>query len=194
MNWRDIWAIPVLRKNLLGAACLYAEATFNYYLLSFYLKYFPGNIYVNSVYFACSDLTAFILAGVFLYYTSMKTSIRTGAVLALTGGFMYLFLYTHTDLIPFMICLSRIGQSMIYNTTLICVNRLFPLLFVANAYGIVNFCAHTIACLSPFVAEIHDPYPFIAFVSLVFVALASSTVLVEVKEQEAMKEVRKESI
>lgn len=93
----------------MGAACLYAEATFNYYLLSFYLKYFPGNIYVNSVYFACSDLIAFILAGVFLYYTSMKTSIRIGSVLALTGGFMYLFLFKHTDLIPFMICMSRIG-------------------------------------------------------------------------------------
>jgi K+-sensing histidine kinase KdpD len=83
---------------------------------------------------------------------------------------------------------------MIYNTTLICVNRLFPLLFVASAYGILNFCAHTVACLAPFVAEIHDPLPFIAFVTLVFVAVLSSTFLVEVKEQEAMKEVRKESM
>jgi hypothetical protein len=72
---------------------LYAEGTFNFYLLSFYLKYFPGNIFENSLYFACSDLTAFVLAGVMLKYTGMKISLRVASTLALTGGFMYLFLY-----------------------------------------------------------------------------------------------------
>lgn len=45
VSWRDIWAIPVLRTNLWAAALLYAEGTFNFYLLSFYMKYFPGNIF-----------------------------------------------------------------------------------------------------------------------------------------------------
>ena len=174
ISWRDIWKIPVLRTNLWAAAILYTEATFNFYLLSFYMKYFPGNLFVNSVYFACSDLTAFIMAGLFLNFVGMKVTIRVAACLALTGGFMYLFLYSKTDLIPFMICLSRVGQSMIFNTTLICVNRLFPTLFIANAYGIVNFCAHMSACLSPFVAEIHDPIPFIFFVTFVSFAVFSS--------------------
>lgn len=109
MSWRDIWAIPQLRTNLWASALLYAEATFNFYLLGFYLKYFPGNLFENSVYFACSDLTAFILCGVFLNYTSMRTSIRVGAVIAAVGGFMYLFLSNNIELIPMMICMSRVG-------------------------------------------------------------------------------------
>jgi len=154
ISWRDIWAVPVLKTNLWAAALLYMEATFNFYLLTFYLKYFPGNVFSNSVYFACSDLLAFCLAGTFLNYTGMKTTIRCAATLALIGGIMYLTLSTHEDLVPFIICMSRVGQSMIFNCTLICVNRLFPTLFIANAYGIVNFCAHCIACFSPFVAEV----------------------------------------
>lgn len=86
-----------------------------------------------------------------------------------------------------MIIGSRIGQSMIFNSTLISVNRLFPTLFIANAYGICNFCAHTIACLAPFVAEVHNPYPYCFFVSFVFVALFASFFLTEIDDAEAMK-------
>jgi len=155
VNWRDIWAIPVLRTNLWAACLLYVEGTFNFYLLSFYMKYFPGNIFENSLYFAASDLCAFFLAGMLLHYTSMKLTLRLASVAALLGGFMYLFLeHSQPELQPAMIILSRLGQSMIFNTTLISVNRLFPTLFIANAYGICNFCAHIIACLAPFVAEI----------------------------------------
>lgn len=170
----------MLRTNLWAAALLYAEGTFNFYLLSFYLKYFPGNIFANSTYFACSDLVAFVAAGTLLNYTTMKVTLRIASVIAMTGGLMYLFLSTKEDLIPFMICFSRIGQSMIFNTTLICVNRLFPTLFIANAYGIVNFIAHTIACLSPFVAEIKDPYPFTVFCFFVTLAVVASFFLKEI--------------
>lgn len=92
VSWRDIWADPILRTNLWASCLLYSEASFNFYLLTFYLKYFPGNIFENSVYFACSDLIAFVLTGLFLNFTSMRTSIRVGALIALIGGFLYLFL------------------------------------------------------------------------------------------------------
>jgi hypothetical protein len=167
------------------------EATFNFYLLTFYLKYFPGNIFSNSVYFACSDLIAFCLAGLGLKYLGMKTSIRCASALALTGGLSYMFLSTIEDLVPVIICLSRIGQSMIFNTTLICVNKLFPTLFIANAYGIVNFCAHCVACLSPFIAEIKNPYPFSFFCCFVLTAIFSSFFLTEIDDQMDMAELSK---
>ena len=37
--------------------------TFNFYLLTFSMKYFPGNIFGNSLAFAFSDVIAFILSG-----------------------------------------------------------------------------------------------------------------------------------
>lgn len=172
----------MLRTNLWASALLYSEASFNFYLLTFYLKYFPGNLFENSAYFACSDLLAYVLTGIFLNFTSMRTSIRFGAALALTGGFLFLFLSKNINLIPLMLCLCRIGQSMIFNTTIISVNRLFPTLYVATAYGVVNFCSHLCACLAPFVAEIKYPFPFIVFVCLIGIAIFTSFFLTEVSE------------
>lgn len=69
---------------------------------------------------------------------------------------------------------------MIFNTSIICVNRLFPTLYVATAYGVVNFCAHLFACLAPFTAEIPNPFPFIVFVVMVAVAIFTSFFLTEI--------------
>jgi hypothetical protein len=81
---------------------------------------------------------------------------------------------------------------MIYNTTLISVNRLFPTLFIATAYGILNFCAHCIACLSPFVAEIKNPYPFSFFCCFVLTAIFSSFFLTEIDPEMSLETLSKQ--
>ena len=106
---KDVWSVPVLRTNLWAAVMLYCEGTFNFYLLTFYMKYFPGNLFVNSVYFACSDLLAFCLAGVLLKVTSIKTAIRVGSTIAFIGGVLYMFFSGVKDLIPVFVCFSRLG-------------------------------------------------------------------------------------
>jgi hypothetical protein len=164
---------------LWAAILIYSEASFNFYLLNFYLKYFPGNIFENSTYFACSDLVAFILAGLFMQYTSMKTSLRIGAVIGGIGGLLYLLMSERIDLVPIMICMARVGQSIIFNTAIISINRLFPTTLVATAYGLVNFFAHLFACLSPFVAEIKNPYPFLVFEVLLGAGILGSFFITE---------------
>lgn len=184
VSWKDIWANKQLRTNLWASCLLYSEASFNFYLLTFYLKYFPGNLFQNSAYFAVSDLIAFVVAGVSLQFASIQTNIRIGSALGLAGGFMYLFTHQNISLTPITICLARIGQTVIFNTSIIGINRLFPTLYVATAYGVVNFCGHLYACLSPFVAEIPDPFPFIVFVSMIGVAAAMSFMLTEITDRE----------
>ena len=95
--------------NLIAASVLYSAAAFNFYLLSFYLKYFPGNIFENSVFYACSDLVAMLLVAAALKLTSMQNGIRIACLIAITGGVMYLFLSNKEDLIPLIICLARVG-------------------------------------------------------------------------------------
>ena len=70
---------------------------------------------------------------------------------------------------------------MQFNVTIICVNKLFPTKFVATAYGIVNLIAHIFACLSPLVAEIPNPYPFIMFETLLVFDVLASFKITEVK-------------
>jgi hypothetical protein len=165
-----------------AASVLYAVACFNFYMLSFYLKYFPGNIFENSAIYACSDLLAMILVGVAFRVTSMQNGMRFACAMAFTGGMLYLFLSARTDLIPYMICFARVGQTMQFNITIVSVNRLFPTQYVTTAYGICNFMAHSFACLSPFMAEILNPYPFIVFNSLLVFAVLASFKITEVKQ------------
>jgi hypothetical protein len=72
--------------NLLASIVLYMEATFNYYLLSFYLKYFPGSIFENAGIFALSDFGAFIIAGVVLKLVSIPNAFRIALSIAFTGA------------------------------------------------------------------------------------------------------------
>lgn len=98
-----------MRINLIAASVLYSAAAFNFYLLSFYLKYFSGNIFENSVFYAFSDLVAMLLVAAALKLTSMQNGVRIACLIAITGGVMYLFLSDKEDLIPLIICLARVG-------------------------------------------------------------------------------------
>ena len=84
-------------------------------------------------------------------------------------------------LIPIFICLSRAGQTMAYNVSVISVSKLFPTKFISTAYGVVNMCAHVFACFAPLMAEIPDPYPYIVFEFLTIIAAVASFRIREVK-------------
>lgn len=173
-SWRDIWRDPAYRKNLIAASVLYITATFNGYLLTFYLKYFPGNIYENAAIQAVSDLVAFIMAGVMLKCTSIGIGLRVSAILAGAGGCIYLVFSTNLSFVPITVCLARVGITMLFNICLISVNRLFLTQNVTTAYGVVNFVSHIFTCFSPMIAEIPNPFPFIIFEALVVIGFFAS--------------------
>ena len=70
---------------------------------------------------------------------------------------------------------------MIFNISVISVNRLFPTQFVSTAYGAVNLVAHVFACLSALAAEIPNPLPFAIFECLLVVAAVMTFYITEVK-------------
>eukprot|EP00352_Strombidinopsis_acuminata_P000143 CAMPEP_0176341630 /NCGR_PEP_ID=MMETSP0126-20121128/2532_1 /TAXON_ID=141414 ORGANISM="Strombidinopsis acuminatum, Strain SPMC142" /NCGR_SAMPLE_ID=MMETSP0126 /ASSEMBLY_ACC=CAM_ASM_000229 /LENGTH=88 /DNA_ID=CAMNT_0017686563 /DNA_START=1371 /DNA_END=1637 /DNA_ORIENTATION=+ len=74
---------------------------------------------------------------------------------------------------------------MAYNIGYVSVNKLFPTKFIATVYGIVNMAAHVIACASPLVAEIPNPYPFIFFLIAVGISVFVSSFLSEIDQNES---------
>ena len=79
------------------------------------------------------------------------------------GALLYLVLYWEVSLVPLFIILSRMGNSMAFNTVYLAHNRFFPTKYVASTYGLVNFVSHLIAVGAPLVAEVGNPYPFTIF-------------------------------
>ena len=170
----------IIKNNLYASCGLWLMSAFNFYLITFYLKYFPGNIFQSSIVFALSDMVGFFLSGMVLKYFKIGRGLRVSFIFSWTGGFLYMYLdKIHPSFLPVLICLSRVGCTMSYNIGYVSVPRLFPTRFVATVYGIVNVIAHVFACAAPLVAEIEDPYPFSFFLFAIFISLGCSYYLTE---------------
>lgn len=63
---------------------------FNFYLITFNLKYFPGNIYQNSMCFAVSDLIAYLISSSILERTNTSQTLIISFCICLVGGILYI--------------------------------------------------------------------------------------------------------
>ena len=115
-----------LRLNLVFSNVIWCSIMFNYYVIAFYIKYFPGNIFQNTLAFVFSDLFSYVLSGTILKKTNMKTTLILAQSISIVGSLLYLFLYQHLFLIPIIIVLCRFGIGMSFNTVYVGNNRLFP--------------------------------------------------------------------
>ena len=175
--WREV----KLRSNLIGCVLLWSMCSFNFYMLTFFMKYFPGNIFENSLCFAFSDLIAFTLSGLVIRYTTVVRGYKLAFLISSIGGVLYILFSNMPVLIPVFLCLSRMGVTMAFNMGYISVPRLFPVKFQSTVYAIVNLFAHIIACFAPLVAEIPPPVPFIAYLSAIAISLFATQALNEIE-------------
>jgi hypothetical protein len=54
-----------IRQNVVIMAFNWFTSAFNYYMIGFLMKYFPGNVFINSATSSLSEVAACVLAGVF---------------------------------------------------------------------------------------------------------------------------------
>jgi hypothetical protein len=164
MSMKELMQTPLLRMNLIFLCVIWSAAMFNFYLITFYLKYFPGSIFKNSIFFALSDFISFSISGTILKKSdNPNRTLLTSFSVSGVGSILYLCFYWYHPLVPLFIILSRMGNSMAFNTVYVSNNRFFPTRYLASTYGIVNFVSHLLAVGAPMLAEVSDPYPFAAF-------------------------------
>jgi len=193
-DMKILWADKVLRKNLIASCMCWLHASFNFYLITFYLKKFPGNIYINSMCFACADLLAYMSSGLVLKYFMVRQGLFFSYSVSLIAGLLYLANYNTTKvwLIPALVAISRIGGSMSFNIGYVSVSRLFPTNYVTTVFGIVNFFSHIITVGAPVVAELEEPIPFVVFCINSASAIVFSMQLLEVDKARALERKKQE--
>ena len=181
----ELWNEKSLRSNLIGCIIIWSMCSFNFYMLTFFMKYFPGNIFENSLSFAISDVIAFTMSGLIIKYTTVVRGYQVAFVISTVGGVLYvLFSATFEGMIPIFICLARMGVTMAYNMGYVSVPKLFPTKFQSTVYAVVNLFAHLVACSAPLVAEIANPVPMMVLVGAVVVSAASLKTLTELEQDE----------
>jgi hypothetical protein len=107
---------------------IWTHGSFNFYLITFFLKYFPGNIFTNAMAFAAADIVAYTCSGLVLKFISVRKGIMFGYTVAAFGSILYLTLYKSDAewVIPMLVALCRVGSSMSFNMGYVSVAKLFP--------------------------------------------------------------------
>jgi hypothetical protein len=160
---------------------VWVHGSFNFYMITFYLKYFPGNVYVNAMSFAAADLTAYTCSGLILKFLTIRVGLTLAYSIALLSGFTYFFFYKSSIewIIPLIVALCRVGTSMSYNIGYVSVAKLFPTEFVTSVFGIVNLVSHLVTTMAPIVSEVKQPIPMLVYCANCGLALIFSAGLLE---------------
>ena len=99
---------------------MWFACTFSYYMLNFYMKYMPGNIYNNNYALSTGEIVACLTCGLVYSFLRAKKAFALGFVIALVGGILIILLGTKMEpFMPVFIIIARFGISISFSTVYI---------------------------------------------------------------------------
>lgn len=180
---------PEIRVNLGVMAVVWLTSSFNYYLVSYLLKYFPGSIYMNSAISVCSELMSLAFSGIVYKAIGIKNCLILFLGISAIGGLSILVYHfttntfgdqqeesltggTNSYLFPALVLIAKFGTSSGFNLAYVANAEVFPSLFQGSSMGICNFFARSFTILAPVVAEIVGYTPMLIFTFVNLFALS----------------------
>lgn len=146
---------------------MWASTSFTYYMISLYMKYLPGNIFINTIFAGFAEFIAYGLAGVLYTKLGIKMSYSLLYGISSIGGLFIIFLGTENKLwMPIFVMISKFGIAGCFTLCYVSNSHVFPTLFASTAIGICNFISRFLTIFSAEIAEIEPPWPMILFSSL----------------------------
>jgi len=113
-TFKDIMSESKHRRNLIALIAIWVTTSFNYYLITFQLKYIEGDVYINTLVSSLSDLPARLLCAMVYKSIGLTRTFTLAFVISLIGG-LALLLVHHPSLIPIFILLAKSGVSASFN-------------------------------------------------------------------------------
>ena len=158
---------------------LWVAIAFGSYLLSFEIKYLPGNLYMNVVMSTVADLISTFFATAQYERLGLKKSFYIGLLLSMAGCLMLLISEGYDSQAVHAICLfiCKFGLTFTFMINYLSIVQLFPTLFSGTASGICNFVGRLATIGSPIIAELEAPIPMFMLATMLFLGLTSSTML-----------------
>ncbi len=155
--------------NLSLMIVCWVSTTFMYYLVIFYVKYLPGQLYTNQIVSGFS-VFGYLLAPFMARKYDNKKIMLIGYVTSLIFlVLMIVFFFIESDelVYSFMFLAFKCGVTLNFLSLLVIHTDMFPIQFMASSYGICNIVSRLITLGAPIVAELEDSsYPL--FIMLLF--------------------------
>jgi len=150
-----------------------------YYFMSYYLIYLPGNVYNNTYASGAAEIAATLFGGVLIKVCNARWAFVISNTVALAGGLCILFFGNAFEAwMPAFVIIAKFGVSSTYMLVYAVTIDLFPTLFSATAFGTCNFVANLTTIVSPYIAQVRDPYPMLAFCTLATLGIFMSFLLI----------------
>ena len=130
-------------------------------MINFYLKYIPGNVFVNTIIASLSEAVSTLLSGLIVNLAGPRNSITLVNSLAgiATIGLWIAEVQEWLKEVPALILLAKFGVcagfAMLYMSTLV----YFPSHYLGAVFGICNTAARAATISAPMVAELPTPIP-----------------------------------
>lgn len=89
--WKELKSNRVMLVNLVVMTMVWLSGSFNYYLISYQLKYLPGDLYINGVVSSLSEILANVTSGFSLYAFGIRNALVISFILAACGMLCLIF-------------------------------------------------------------------------------------------------------
>jgi len=173
-SFKDLISIRRHAINLGILMFLWIAASFNLYMISFYMKYIPGNIFVTTLTSSLGDIPLSIGGGFLYYFKGIRIAMTVFLICSIAGAVSIITWAKFESvafLIPVVVLFTRSGIKCTFDSCYLANATIFPAIFSGTAFGFCNLGAKIITIFSPLTAEVKDPVPMIIFASLAAVAL-----------------------
>lgn len=177
---------PKLLFLLVLFSIFWTTSSFNYYLITFFMKYIPGNIFVNTSVSCASEITANFISGLIVKGVGIKRAFVVSYVVAALGGLLLTFMFNEEKIMPVFVLLSKFGIACAFNTAYLTTPMVFPVILTSTAFGICNVVARLATVASPMIAELNFPTPTLAFSAFAILGIICS-LCIPARNQDAPK-------
>jgi MFS family permease len=157
----------------------WSAVSFGYFMIGYYMKYVPGNIYQNIILSTLADMISNIFSGILSNFIGTKKSMTLSFLFACVSGFILVY-YEDSDnsnLIMILVLLTKLGITSAYNLCYLATAEYFPIRYASTIFGQCNVIARFATILSPIIAEIEQPNPIAIYAICNLISIIALTKL-----------------
>mgnify|MGYP002631616067 CR=1 FL=1 len=178
----DIFKDKVYMLNLIIIVVSWMASTVCFYIIGFYIKYIPGDVFVNIIITSVADALSSIGAGVLSNFIGAKKTLFLSFILATLAGLALILSNDDPVLIMTFVLITRYGINSAFTLCYIITADYFPSIVSSQVFGICNIFARFTTILSPLIAEIDAPVPMIVYCIICSVTMFASLFLTKSEE------------
>jgi hypothetical protein len=168
--------------NLIILIYLWVAASFNLYMIGFYMKYVSDNLFVSTLISCLGDLPLSVAGGFTYHHLGPRKAMAIFLSVAIFGGISLSTWATAdtgvaTAIISILVLLTRSGIKATFDSCYLANSTIFPAIFAGTAFGFCNLGAKIVTIFSAPMAELQPPVPMIILSCLAATALVAALML-----------------